>query len=372
MTNIHALNEIIADAATAPSAHNTQPWSPRMIGDGTAVELRVSRRRTLPASDPTGRDTLLGLGAWLEAFSVSAAAHDLSFEVELLPALADPEAIVHARSDEPVLRIQRLGISEAADEAALAFDSTSDSSRLTLASRKTVRDGLEPAHGLVLALAGSLPDWLRLVPVDADDLRHFSALGTADTLREPAVARELASWLRLHPSHPRYDVDGLSDKVLGVPAIASRVAATVTRKRRLRDAAIRVSTPLGELWRRVLLEVPVSAAGEDAPGAATAFVLVADSKLMELGSGAEATRVLDSPLGLPPERVLEAGRALMRLWLLATERGAAFAPASEVIDSSLAQGELRYRLGPSRRDVPLFVTRVGVPRDPHPPRAPRR
>ena len=97
MTSIHTLNRIIADAASAPSAHNTQPWSPRMIGDGEAVELRVARTRTLPASDPTGRDTLLGLGAWLEAFSVSAAAHRVDFDVELLPALADPEA----SCDEP-------------------------------------------------------------------------------------------------------------------------------------------------------------------------------------------------------------------------------------------------------------------------------
>lgn len=407
MTGIHTLNQIIADAGSAPSAHNTQPWSPRMIGDGAAIELRVSRKRTLPASDPTGRDTLLGLGAWLEAFSISAAAHGVDFDVELLPALADPEAIVHARSDEPVLRIElhdsgvgpaigsgdgameatgtgtdadahgaaahELGSHRAAAGRAAPASSTGpDSDRQLLAERKTVRSGLEPARGLVLELADSLPEWLRLVPVDADDLRHFSSLGTADTLRDPTVARELAHWLRLHPSHPRYDVDGLNDRVLGVPAFASRLASAFTRKRRLREAAVQVVTPLGELWRRVLLEVPVSAAGEDAPAAATAFALVADSKLLDLGSGAEATRVLDSPLGLPPERVLEGGRALMKLWLLATARGAALSPASEVIDSSLAQGELRYRLGLSRRDVPLFITRVGVPKDPNPPRAPRR
>ncbi|MGO2749535.1 MAG: hypothetical protein ACTIA6_05750 [Pseudoclavibacter sp.] len=375
MTSIHTLNQIIADAASAPSAHNTQPWSPRMIGDGAAVELRVSRKRTLPASDPTGRDTLLGLGAWFEAFSVSAAEHGVDFELELLPALADPEVIVHARSDEPVMRIQLRDSAAAAEvegEAAPASHSDPDSSRRMLAARKTVRGGLEPAKGVVLELAGTLPEWLRLAPVDADDLRHFSSLGTADTLREPAIARELAHWLRLHPSHPRYDVDGLNNKVLGVPAVASRLVAPFTRNRRLREAAVRIVSPAGDLWRRLLLEVPVSAAGEDAPAEATAFALVADTKLLDLGSGSEATRVLDSPLGLPPERVLEAGRTLMRLWLLATARGAAFAPASEVLDSSLAQGELRYRLGLSRRDVPLFVTRVGVPKDPNPPRAPRR
>ncbi|WP_424467703.1 hypothetical protein [Pseudoclavibacter helvolus] len=374
MTSIHTLNQIIADAASAPSAHNTQPWSPRMIGEGEAVELRVSRKRTLPASDPTGRDTLLGLGAWLEAFSVSAAAHGVDFDVELLPAIADPEAIVHARSDEPVLRIQVFGLAKPADAQANAVgvDANPNSERRMLAARKTVRGALEPARGLVLELAETLPEWLRLVPVDADDLRHFSSLGTADTLREPAVARELAQWLRLHPAHPRYNVDGLNNKVLGVPAVVSRLASAFTRKRRLREAAVRVVSPAGDLWRRLLLEVPVSAAGEDAPAAATAFVLVADTKLLDLGSGAEATRVLDAPLGLPPERVLEAGRALLRLWLRAAQREAAFAPASEVIDSSLAQGELRYRLGLSRRDVPLFVTRVGVPKDPNPPRAPRR
>ncbi|MGK9221879.1 MULTISPECIES: hypothetical protein [unclassified Microbacterium] len=346
------LRDIVAAASSAPSAHNTQPWDARIRSD--AIELGVAEGRTLRVGDPTGRDTVLALGAWTEAAAAAARARGRALDVQILPALADPAVIVRAERRDPVAR--------------LALGGEVPVQRTALDRRLTYRGAVRRVPGFLEAASAVVPPWIRLVPIAAGDLRRLSALGTADTLTRPGVAEELASWLRLSPQHPRYDLDGLSDRVLLLPPHLAALAAPFTRRRRLRDGAARVARIGGDLVRRVLLEVPVQAAGEAAD--ADHFVLVVESDELDLGTGAALTRILNSPLGLPAETVFEVGRALMRVWLLAAERGIAFAPHSEVLDSALAQGELQYRLGLGRRAVPLFVTSAGRPMA-VPPRSPR-
>lgn len=347
------LHGLIEAARSAPSAHNTQPWAPRVAGDG--IDLGVATGRTLPLGDPTGRDTLLALGAWTEAAAIAAARAGRRLEVQELPGLSDPDAIVRARRTDPVVR---LTLGDAADE---------DELWSALGARLTHRGPVQRVPGFLAGAA--VPSWMRLVPLAAGDLRHFSALGTADTLTRPGVAEELASWLRLSPRHPRYDLDGLSDRVLLLPPAAAAFATPFTRRRRLRDAAALLARHGGDVVRRILLEVPIEAAGDAAD--ADHFALVVDSNELSLGSGPALTRVLNSPLGLPASVVLDAGRALMRVWLQAAQQGLALAPHSEVLDSPLARGELEFRLGLARRAVPLFVASVGRPVAADPPRSPR-
>ena len=68
-------------ASRSPSAHNTQPWAPRIVGPDT-VEVSVVPARTLPAGDPSFRDLVLALGAWCESLAVAAAADGRSIDVE--------------------------------------------------------------------------------------------------------------------------------------------------------------------------------------------------------------------------------------------------------------------------------------------------
>ncbi|GGA65799.1 hypothetical protein GCM10011490_15560 [Pseudoclavibacter endophyticus] len=352
---------VVRGAANAPSAHNTQPWLPRAVpGDAGVIELAIEHGRTLPAGDHTGRDTLLALGCWVEAAATVAAAEGAALEVELLPALDDPAVVARAEREEPVARIRiRPGaeVTGGADPALL-------DRRLTYRGAKTA------VPGFLAEARQVIPSWIRLAPVAAADLAHFAALGTADTLRIPAITRELMTWLRLSPEHPRWGIDGLSAEVLQLPPAAARVGAAFTRRRRLRDTAVRMLRTGGDLWRRALLEVHLEAPGDAVQ--AQHVVLVVEANELDLGSGVELTRVLNSPLGLPASVVFEAGRALMRVWLVAASHGAAFAPQSAVLDSDLAAGELQFKLGLGRRELPLFVASVGVPDVPAPARSPRK
>lgn len=360
------LEQVIAGAAKAPSAHNTQPWLPRIVdADGGIIEVAVERGRTLPAGDPTGRDTLLALGCWVEAAAVVAANSGARIAVELLPGIDDPAIIVRAEREEAVVRIRVVPGSESAGHPGAAELDAS-----LLDARMTYRGRLTAEQGLLAAAQDVLPPWIRFARIGPKDLRHFTAIGTADTLRLPQISRELLSWLRLSPEHPRWGVDGLSAEVMQVPAVLGRLAAPVSRRRRLRDGAVRVLSAAGDVWRRVLLEVPLEAPGD--AERAEHIVLVVQANELDLGSGVELTRVLNSSLGLPASVVFEAGRALMRVWLVAASRGLAFAPQSVVLDSDLAAGELEFRLGLGRREVPMFVASVGRPDASAPARSPRK
>lgn len=70
-------------ARRAPSVHNSQPWWWR-IGDGV-VQIWADLERWLPATDPDGRDLLLGCGAALHHLRVALAARGHSTVVRRLP-----------------------------------------------------------------------------------------------------------------------------------------------------------------------------------------------------------------------------------------------------------------------------------------------
>lgn len=65
------LKQIVDYARLAPSVHNTQPW--RITGlDAHSVEVSIDDTHTLKEGDPTGRQTVISLGIFCEAFIVAA------------------------------------------------------------------------------------------------------------------------------------------------------------------------------------------------------------------------------------------------------------------------------------------------------------
>ncbi|WP_182111223.1 hypothetical protein [Actinotalea sp. JY-7876] len=349
-----ALRRWLTIAGRAPSPHNTQPWAPRVAG--RTIELAVVPSRVLCAGDPTFRDLLLSLGAWVESAAVAAAADGRSLRAEPTPHLERLHDLPVRGPADPATPVLVLHV----EDAPYPTPFTPQDVR----TRRVHRGELGAAPDVWTDAAG-LPDWLRLGEVDGAAMRHLVRLGTASTVSRRGVAEELVRWLRLSPDHPRYRQDGMTDAMLGVPRLAARLAAPFTRRAALRDPLLGVA---GRAARTLELlgrgqPVPVGRHADDGP---RHLALVADTRALGLDGVHSRTEAMDSSLGLPPAEVVEAGRVLQRLWLHAHRAGVSVAPHSEVIDSPHAQGALRKRLGVRRADVVLAVFSAGRARTPAP------
>jgi hypothetical protein len=357
------LNDLILLASRAPSPHNTQPWSPRIVGDG--IEVAIVPSRTLPAGDPTFRDVIMSLGAWIENASIGAAEAGYGVAVETLPALTELEALPidgPADANSPVFRLTLTPLS----------DTPSRFSSDDVRNRRVYRGSLVGQSDAYADLTGlDLPHWLTLRTLDDRAMAQLSSLGIAFTASRATITKELLHWLRLDPRHPRYTADGMTDAMLGMPRWLARAAAPFTRSSRLRDPAIAIAGPIARLLESVGRDAPLPPRGTGTPNAPTHHVLVANSRAAGIDSVLSTTEAMDSRIGVTESHALEAGRVLQRLWLHAHQRGAAVSPHSELIDSPAAHGALRKRLGLGRADVALAVFSAGVPQTATVPRSPR-
>jgi hypothetical protein len=75
--------EILHLASLAPSGHNTQPWTVRVVEPGHWV-IGSEEKRWLPAVDPENRELLLSLGAFLENLVIAAGTFGYQVEIEII------------------------------------------------------------------------------------------------------------------------------------------------------------------------------------------------------------------------------------------------------------------------------------------------
>jgi len=276
----------------APSAHNTQPWVLEYGAD--AVHVGVDPARSLPDSDPTGRDLLLGLGAFVETCLIVAA--DAGLAVRAVPAGPAAVRLVAADTVHPTPFT-------AADVEA----------------RRVARGRYVPG-ALPSGVLDGLPPGLVHVP--ARELATDLVVADRWLFGTPAVARELHDWLRLHPRHPRYARDGLTDRALELSRFEARFLG----------AALRTHG----LTRRLGLPRLLAAAGRG--------LLRYDGTVLVL-------------VGLPGESRVDAGRRLQRSWLTLARGGLAVHPLSQLLDCPATAARVAERVGAE----PLAVFRAGRP-----------
>ncbi|SNC64258.1 hypothetical protein SAMN05445756_1075 [Kytococcus aerolatus] len=320
-----------ADWGRAPSAHNSQPWALRAVG-ADRLMLGWDPSRSLPLGDPTGRDLLLSLGCVVEALAVVAADLGLGLDVRWEVDRAAHHAatlVVRKRTGDRGGAVARLG-------AAAALEA--------LRHRRTARGVMAviPTEAEVADLAESVGVGLQVLPGAWVD-EH---LLTADrwSLEGPA-AEELADWLRLDPTAPRYGQDGLSDVALGLNGLEARVLRAALRpgvRPRLARVGLtgvlaRFSTtrPVGP----VVAFRGVAAGGTSAEGGPSGCVAAADDA-----------------------DVAEAGRLLLRTWLVADRAGWSVHPLSQLLDCPQTAAAMPEVLPGAGGSLPLAVFRIGRPR----------
>lgn len=300
-----------ADWGRAPSAHNTQPWLVRAVGT-EALALGWHADRVLEVGDPTRRDLLLSLGCVAEALAICAA--DLGYA-----------ASVRWEVDRRLRHAARLTLVTQPPRAAGGLDVSLLGARRTGRGRY-LESPVSVEQVREVAAAAGLPEGVAL-PVLPGPLVE-EALRAADrwTFEGPASA-ELREWLRLRPGHPRYHLDGLTDRALGLGRWEAAVLAAALRPGPL--AVLRVTG----LTR----------------------ALAASSTARPLGR----VLALTAPQGLDDDRVGDLGRSLLRTWLVAARLGLVSHPLSQLLDCPVSAERLAGHLGPGRAAYAVF--RLGRP-----------
>lgn len=289
----------------APSAHNTQPW--RLAYHTGRIEVRWDPAYALPAGDPTGRDLRLSLGCFVETCLVVASGAGLRLRLDL-----DYSPTAH-----------RIGwFRPDAEPYQTPFTAGTVRDRAT--HRGAYRAGpdeqtLATMDALARAAGGAVH------PVDPTGL---VAIADRWLYAEPPVVQELRGWLRLSPRHPRYAMDGLTDRCL----LLSRAEA----------AGLRAALAGYPVLRRLGLPRLLAAASGD-----------------PLRRGGQVV-ALTGPPGLDEPGQVEFGRVLLRIWLTLTAAGLASHPLSQLIDAPTTRAALADRLAVEPAQL-LHIARVGVP-----------
>ncbi|MEV6278609.1 hypothetical protein [Nocardia sp. NPDC051832] len=300
--NIDAVRALEPAFRRAPSAHNTQPWTLTYHAD--QVEIGWDADRALPESDPGARDLMLSLGAFVECCLIACA--DAGLAIAFEPDPAD----------------QRIGRLVAAP---LRYETPYTSADLL---RRTTHRGAYRLGPLSKSLRARL---IGIANAAGAELRFLSC-DSADPLVRQAdqhlfstapVVRELRHWLRLTPRHPRYRQDGLTAAALGLTRFESRGL-------RVALACYPALRPLG-LPRLLAAQTRFDTGGE-------LFVLVAD-----------------------PADPLEAGRALLRIWLELSRHGHTTHPLSQLLDCPATRATLSDLVGVADPDSVLHIARAGRP-----------
>ncbi|MFF2026521.1 nitroreductase [Streptomyces sp. NPDC058171] len=219
-----AVEALVADAITAPSMHNAQPWLFRFDPQRRVFQVRADPERRIALSDPEGRATHLGCAAALFNLRVAAARAGWKPVTTLLPDPADPYALAEVGLDDgralyDATREPYRKTTETYQKSGEPYDGTADAyDELTdlypaLRRRRTTRAPFsdEPIDEQLLDTLrrAALIEGARLAFADEFHRETVVQLGREAeqrTLSDEALRAELASWTGEAPDGgPRSD-----------------------------------------------------------------------------------------------------------------------------------------------------------------------
>ncbi|MBI1847493.1 MAG: hypothetical protein HY294_10925 [Candidatus Rokubacteria bacterium] len=338
-----AVRCLVEAAVAAPSGNNCQPW--RFAWDGHGLSVLFDRPRAASLLDVAHRGSWMALGAALENMDVAAGPAGLSLAPEVFPHGHDADVVAQVRVERAVPTPHPL-------QAALARRCTNRAPYRDAPWPPGARDDL-----LAVQAAGVTVRWTE----DPDGIARAARAAAVNEqllFAHHELHAGLVRWLRWSQGESAARRDGLPLGTLGIGRLEQTMLRAVAR------------------W-------PVARAAN----------AVGFARFVRFRSGTNLRR--SGAFGLlvarddTPERWVEAGRLMQRLWLVAAARGLAFHPLTAIVllvlrhrvcpgdfdagqrrllEAAQREIEAVFLLQPG--EVPASLVRVGVA--PPPPRAPRR
>ena len=215
-------------AILAPSGHNTQPWSFRILSDGVSILADYDRR--LSVADPADRELLMSIGAAIMNLRVAAAHFGMHCKVSL------------AGGEAPAAHLATLRIRESFDtERELAPLFSALPRRRTNRSRYRAKPLAAAELARILSFSGESG---RVLLITGEELKEKIARmvnqGDRWQLSDPDFREELSHWMWAPAERKE---DGLSTDSFGIPGLVSRASLWMMKRLNLgqlvgaRDAA---------------------------------------------------------------------------------------------------------------------------------------
>ena len=288
--------EILFLASLAPSGHNTQPWFVQYLEPYHWI-IGNDRTKWLPAVDPTQRETMLSIGAFIQ---------NLDYAAGALGYACDRTLLATTNQDERVMSVKL--IKEASKNA---FDIAKIKSRRTVRSN-FLSEVLKPED--LRYLVNSEPEFIHYLPVTSKESQLIDeqtiAANRLQSYRDPAQ-QELADWIRFSSKDADEYRDGLTTASMEIEGISGWV--------------VRNSYSKDNVMKKDFRERGIDQIQKEVSSSAGWILITSQDNSVAA--------------------LLETGRRMQRLFLKVRERNIAIHPMTQILEEASTRQTLNQSIG---------------------------
>jgi hypothetical protein len=300
--------EILYLASLAPSGHNTQPWFVKYLEPYHWI-IGNDKTKWLPAVDPTQRETILSIGAFMQNLEYAARNLGYACQFDLLATHNQDEDLV-------AVKLNKTGVIH-------HFDSQKIKQRRTVRSNY-LNDTLKKDD--LAYLMREEPDFFHFIPNTAKAYQYLNEqtieANKIQVYRDAAQA-ELAEWIRFSSKDAQKYADGLTTASMEIEGFAGWIVRNFYGKAQVMKKDFREKSIDG------VKDQVVESAG---------WLLITSK---------------DNAVGT----LLETGKRLQRLWLKIRDKSIAIHPMTQILEEPATHQSLNSSVGIS--DHVQFILRMG-------------
>jgi hypothetical protein len=304
--------EIIYLASLAPSGHNTQPWLIKYIEPLHWV-ICNDKSKWLPAVDPSQRETILSIGAFIQ--NLEYAANNLGYVCQF-------SLIANTNQDEKVMEVKMI-------RSGNQFRYNTNS----IVQRRTVRSNLLSGALKtedIRLLVDNEPDLIHFIPCTAKAYRHLNEqtieANKVQSYRN-AAQKELADWIRFSNKDAEKYRDGLTPGSMEIEGIYGWIVRNFYGK----------SNVMGKSFRNQNID---QVEKQVASSAGWFLITSKDASVTNL---------------------IETGRRMQRLFLKVRDKNIAIHPMTQILEEPSIHQGLNASIGIN--DPVQFLLRTGYVKD---------
>lgn len=234
-------------ALLAPNPHNMQPWKAD-LREANVITLSIDRTRLLPATDPFGRQIVIGCGAFLALLEMAARAAGARAQIEPWPQ-GSPGPVL---DDRPFARITLSPETPATDPLFVQVLARRTHRGPFDLARAPAADALE-AVAQAGAVSGRVSTAFSADPISVARLRDIVWRGWTREMATPAALAESVAVMRIGDRAVAQHRDGLS---MGGPVMNLLSAAGLLTQTALSDPNSEANRQGAAMWKTLVDTAP--------------------------------------------------------------------------------------------------------------------